>query len=111
MKAKEDLEITNITRTEMNPIDLSDKIKYSAQCVKHSLTLCSVSDGIFHKHMTLEEWTINATELFREKLNEMTETLKDDIRKENDRLLLIDDPTGKSLDYLNALHIRLNQLI
>tara|TARA_R110000822_G_scaffold53415_1_gene137834 strand:+ start:128 stop:367 length:240 start_codon:yes stop_codon:yes gene_type:complete len=70
MKAKEDLEITNITRTEMNPIDLSDKIKYSAQCEKHSLTLCSVSDGIFNKHMTLEEWTIKATELFTEKIRQ-----------------------------------------
>ena len=41
----------------------------------------------------------------------MIELLEIEIRKEIERLLLIDDPTGKALDYLNALHIRLIQLI
>ena len=65
------MKITDVTRTEMRLIDASDKIKYSARCEEHLLRINYKTDGIFHKHLTLEEWITKATELFKDKLKQI----------------------------------------
>jgi hypothetical protein len=62
------MEITHITRTNMKSIDSSENVRYSAKCDELLLMVNFMTDGIFHKHMTLEEWTLKAKQLFSEKI-------------------------------------------
>jgi len=64
------MKITHITRTEMSKIDLSDNVRYSARCDEHLLKLDYMTDGIHRRHITLDEWTTKATELFKEKIRQ-----------------------------------------
>ena len=49
------MEISKLKRTEMKNIDLSNIIRYSAVLGGTKLIQYS-TDGIFHKHLTLQEW-------------------------------------------------------
>ena len=48
------MKITKLTRIEMNPIDGSDDIKYTAKLDND--TLHYKTDGIWHNHLSIEEW-------------------------------------------------------
>ena len=49
------MKISKLKRTEMKNIDLSDNVRYSAILNGNKLIQYS-TDGIFHKHLTLQEW-------------------------------------------------------
>jgi hypothetical protein len=49
------MKISKLKRTEMKNIDLSDNVRYSAILNGNKL-IQYATDGIFHKHLTLQEW-------------------------------------------------------
>jgi hypothetical protein len=59
--------ITEIERTEMINIDLSNKIKYSA-IINGNCRVLYDTDGWSRKHLSLEEWTQLAEEIAHENL-------------------------------------------
>jgi len=59
------MKITHITRTEID-----DTVRYSARCDERLLKLDYMTDGIHRRHITLDEWTTKATELFKEKIRQ-----------------------------------------
>jgi len=48
------MKITKLTRQEMNPIDGSDDVKYTAKLDNDKLHY--KTDGIWYKHLSIEEW-------------------------------------------------------
>ena len=48
------MKITKLTRQEMNPIDGTDDVKYTAKLDND--TLHYKTDGIWYKHLSIEEW-------------------------------------------------------
>jgi hypothetical protein len=59
--------VTEIKRTEMINIDLSNNIRYSAIINGNSRVLYE-TDGWVRKHLSLEEWTQLAEEIAHENL-------------------------------------------
>tara|TARA_R110000772_G_scaffold232527_1_gene344073 strand:- start:270 stop:452 length:183 start_codon:yes stop_codon:yes gene_type:complete len=49
------VKISNLKRIEMKNIDLSNNVRYSAILNGNKLIQYE-TDGIFHKHLTLQEW-------------------------------------------------------
>jgi len=49
------MKISNLKRTEMKNIDLSNNVRYSAILNKNKLIQYQ-TDDIFNKHLTLQEW-------------------------------------------------------
>jgi hypothetical protein len=47
------MKISKLTRQDMNPIDGSDNVKYSAKLDND--TLHYKTDGIWHNHLSIEE--------------------------------------------------------
>ena len=48
------MKITNIERIDMNPIDGSDDVKYTAKLDNDKLHY--KTDGIWYNHLSIEEW-------------------------------------------------------
>ena len=48
------MKITKLTRQEMNPIDGTDDVKYTAKLDND--TLHYKTDGIWYNHLSIEEW-------------------------------------------------------
>jgi len=48
------MKITNIERIDMNPIDGSSVVRYSATV--NNKTIRYSTDGIWYKHLSIEEW-------------------------------------------------------
>ena len=63
------MEISKLNRTKMKDVDGSDNIRYSAILNGEKL-IQYATDGIFHKHLTLQEWE-NYIKIMLEEQNEI----------------------------------------
>jgi hypothetical protein len=66
----ETISLTNISRLDLTLPDGRGKVRYSAECEYHLMKLDYVTNGDERKHLTVEEWTEKATELFKEKIRQ-----------------------------------------
>jgi len=65
-----EITVTEIERTEMINIDLSNNIRYSA-IINGNIRALYETDGWVRKHLSLEEWTQLAEEIAHENLKSL----------------------------------------